>query len=104
MRLSVHHVTRFTFDQPSGHSIHDVRLTPKPAAAQRIVSWHIDGPAKEMIQDSPGGGSARLKAITLPENGIVEVNVRSQVTSGNGTMALIVEGNISSTSVLLAVQ
>jgi transglutaminase-like putative cysteine protease len=44
MRLSVHHVTRFTFDQPSGHSIHDVRLTPKPASGQRIVSWRIDGP------------------------------------------------------------
>ena len=38
MRLSVHHATRFDFDQPSGHSIHDVRLTPKPAAGQRIVS------------------------------------------------------------------
>ena len=25
MRLSVHHATRFDFDQPSGHSIHDVR-------------------------------------------------------------------------------
>jgi transglutaminase-like putative cysteine protease len=46
MRLSVHHVTRFTFDQPSGHSIHDVRLTPKPATGQRIISWRIDGPGK----------------------------------------------------------
>jgi transglutaminase-like putative cysteine protease len=46
MRLAVHHITRFEFDQPSGHSIHDVRLTPKPAAAQRIVSWRIDGPGK----------------------------------------------------------
>ena len=46
MRLSVHHVTRFEFDQPSGHSIHDVRLTPKPATGQRIVSWRIDGPGK----------------------------------------------------------
>ncbi|MBS0520003.1 MAG: transglutaminase family protein [Proteobacteria bacterium] len=46
MRLSVHHVTRFEFDRPSGHSIHDVRLTPKPAAGQRIVSWRIDGPGK----------------------------------------------------------
>ncbi len=46
MRLSVHHITRFEFDQPSGHSIHDVRLTPKPAAGQRIVSWRIDGPGK----------------------------------------------------------
>ena len=46
MRLSVHHATRFEFDQPSGHSIHDVRLTPKPATGQRIVSWRIDGPGK----------------------------------------------------------
>lgn len=46
MRLSVHHITRFEFEQPSGHSIHDVRLTPKPASGQRILSWRIDGPGK----------------------------------------------------------
>ena len=46
MRLSVHHATRFQFDQPSGHSIHDVRLTPKPATGQRLISWRIDGPGK----------------------------------------------------------
>ena len=46
MRLSVHHITRFEFDQPSGHSIHDVRLTPKPASGQRLLSWRIDGPGK----------------------------------------------------------
>lgn len=46
MRFSVHHVTHFRFDQPSRHSIHDVRLTPKPASGQRIVSWRIDGPGK----------------------------------------------------------
>ena len=46
MRFTIDHTTRFQFDQPSGHSIHDVRLTPKPAAGQRIVSWRIDGPGK----------------------------------------------------------
>jgi transglutaminase-like putative cysteine protease len=46
MRLSIHHITRFEFDQASGHSIHDVRLTPKPATGQRIVAWRIDGPGK----------------------------------------------------------
>ena len=46
MRFSVHHTTRFQFDRPSRHSIHDVRLTPKPAAGQRVVSWRIDGPGK----------------------------------------------------------
>ena len=37
MRFSVHHLTRFEFDQPSGHSIHDVRLTPMPASGQRVA-------------------------------------------------------------------
>ena len=46
MRFAIHHATRFEFDQASGHSIHDVRLTPKPATGQRIVSWRIDGPGK----------------------------------------------------------
>jgi transglutaminase-like putative cysteine protease len=46
MRLSVHHATRFEFDQPSGHSIHDVRLSPKPATGQRVISWRIEGPGK----------------------------------------------------------
>ena len=46
MRLSVHHTTRFEFDRPSGHSIHDVRLTPRPANGQRILSWRIEGPGK----------------------------------------------------------
>lgn len=46
MRFSIHHFTRFEFDRPSGHSIHDVRLTPKPASGQRVVSWRIEGPGK----------------------------------------------------------
>ncbi len=46
MRYAIQHTTRFRFEQPSGHSIHDVRLTPKPATGQRIVSWRIEGPGK----------------------------------------------------------
>src|SRR3954466_8854995 len=46
MRFSVHHLTRFEFDQPSGHSIHDVRLKPIPASGQRVLSWRIEGPGK----------------------------------------------------------
>ena len=46
MRLAVDHVTSFAFDQSSGYSIHDVRLTPKPANGQRVLSWRIDGPGK----------------------------------------------------------
>jgi hypothetical protein len=50
--------------------------------------WRVDTAAREMIQESAGGGTARLKSVTLPENGIVEVNVRSLRPEGNGTMGL----------------
>jgi transglutaminase-like putative cysteine protease len=46
MRFSVHHLTRFEFDQPSRHSIHDVRLKPMPASGQRVLTWRIEGPGK----------------------------------------------------------
>ena len=68
MRLSVHHATRFDFDQPSGHSIHDVRLTPKPASrpAHRVVAHRRAGQALRMARrprqpghDLLGGAAAR---------------------------------------------
>jgi transglutaminase-like putative cysteine protease len=49
MRFSVHHLTRFEFDKPSNHSIHDVRLTPMPASGQRVHSWRIEGPGKRSM-------------------------------------------------------
>ena len=60
MRLSVHHATRFEFDQPSGHSIHDVRLSPKPASGQRVISWRIDGGALHVEVTVPVGAEGVL--------------------------------------------
>jgi transglutaminase-like putative cysteine protease len=74
MRLSVHHVTRFEFDQPSGHSIHDVRLTPKPATGQRVVSWRIDGPGKRSDWVD-GHGNAVTTFSVAQEHDRVEIAV-----------------------------
>ena len=61
-------LTRFEFDQPSGHSIHDVRLTPKPAErpAHRVVAHRRAGQALGMARrprqpghDLLGGAAAR---------------------------------------------
>jgi transglutaminase-like putative cysteine protease len=74
MRFSVHHLTRFEFGQPSGHSIHDVRLTPKPAAGQRILSWRIDGPGKRSEWSDGHGNQVTSFSVAAP-HGSVEIEV-----------------------------
>jgi len=74
MRLSVHHITRFEFDQPSGHSIHDVRLSPKPATGQRLVSWRIDGPGKRSDWVDGHGNSVTTFSVAQ-EHDSVEIAV-----------------------------
>jgi transglutaminase-like putative cysteine protease len=74
MRLTVHHITRFDFDQPSGHSVHDVRLTPKPATGQRIVNWRIDGPGKR-FDWSDGHGNDVTTFSIVHQHDAVEIAV-----------------------------
>ena len=74
MRYSVHHLTRFEFDQPSGHSIHDVRLTPLPASGQRVVSWRIEGPGKRS-QWSDGHGNPVTTFSVVQAHASVEIEV-----------------------------
>jgi transglutaminase-like putative cysteine protease len=74
MRFSVHHITRFEFDQPSGHSVHDVRLTPKPATGQRIVTWRIDGPGKR-FDWTDGHGNEIATFSVAHEHEAVEIAV-----------------------------
>jgi transglutaminase-like putative cysteine protease len=74
MRLSVHHLTRFEFDQPSGHSIHDVRLTPKPANGQRVLSWRIDGPGKRS-EWTDGHGNTVTTFSVARQHDSVEITV-----------------------------
>src|ERR1700733_1598035 len=74
MRLSVHHITRFEFDQPSGHSIHDVRLTPKPASGQRILAWRIEGPGKRSDWSDGHGNLVTTFSVAQPHQS-VEIEV-----------------------------
>jgi transglutaminase-like putative cysteine protease len=74
MRYSVHHLTRFEFDQPSRHSIHDVRLTPIPASGQRVLSWRIEGPGKRS-EWSDGHGNPVTTFSVVQEHAAVEIEV-----------------------------
>lgn len=49
MRLSVHHTTRYFFDQPVRYGVQQLRKTPKNARHQHVVEWRtsIVGGRKE---------------------------------------------------------
>ena len=70
MRLSVHHVTSFAFGQASSHSIHDVRLTPKPATGQRVVSWQIEGPGKRSEWIDGHGNQVTTFSVAWPHQSV----------------------------------
>jgi len=44
MRLTVRHTTHYRYDAPPAHAMQQLRLTPSPAAGQKIVYWELDAP------------------------------------------------------------
>ncbi|MGQ0455719.1 MAG: transglutaminase family protein [Hyphomicrobium sp.] len=44
MRVSIGHVTRYTYGQPSRYSIQSLRLTPPSFKGQRVVEWRVTAP------------------------------------------------------------
>ena len=53
MRLAIHHVTRYQFDQPVGHGLQRLRLTPKSTHGQSVHAWDmaITGGTREVDYD-----------------------------------------------------
>jgi transglutaminase-like putative cysteine protease len=44
MRVSIGHVSRYTYDRPATYTIQTLRLTPPSFAGQQVVSWAIVAP------------------------------------------------------------
>jgi transglutaminase-like putative cysteine protease len=41
LRLSIHHLTRYDFDEPVAHGLQRLRLTPKSTSGQRVAEWSM---------------------------------------------------------------
>lgn len=41
MRLAIHHVTRYDFDEPLTRGLQRLRLTPKSTSGQRVLDWRM---------------------------------------------------------------
>lgn len=50
MRLTIHHITRYSFDQPATFGLQQLRKTPKNTPNQHVIEWdtRITGGRKEL--------------------------------------------------------
>lgn len=81
MRLTVHHVTHYRFDEPVARALQRLRLTPKSTSGQRIVAWTMsfDGARLEAEYEDQNHNRTTLisvhpgiRELTLTCEGVVE--------------------------------
>ena len=53
MRLKISHKTIYTYDKPVHYALLQLRLTPRNAVGQRVISWesHLTGGDRQVTFD-----------------------------------------------------
>ncbi|WP_160153296.1 transglutaminase family protein [Microbulbifer sp. ALW1] len=78
MKLSIDHVTDFSYDTEVTHSIQYLRLTPQPSAGQRILHWQLDAPGSVYRTRDTYGNVLHVCTVDQPHRGIT---IRAQGTA-----------------------
>ena len=65
MRLAIHHLTRYSFDEPVAHGLQRLRLTPKATSGQIVIEWRmgLEGATCEAEYDDHNHNRTTLIAI-----------------------------------------
>ena len=65
MQLAIRHTTRYRFDEPVGHGLQRLRLTPKTTQGQRIVEWTMEyeGAREELSYDDQNYNHVTLVSV-----------------------------------------
>lgn len=74
MHLAIEHETHYRYEHPVSRSTQYLRLTPRPSSHIRVMSWHLDLPAKAM--ESRDAYSNILHVLTL-DKPHTEISVRA---------------------------
>ncbi|MDA7425622.1 transglutaminase family protein [Thalassococcus lentus] len=83
MRLTIHHTTRYSFDNPVPFGLQQLRKTPKSTPNQHILEWHtrIIGGQKELVFEDHHNNVIELisfdpgvETLELVSEGRVELN------------------------------
>ena len=77
MRISVDHVTHYTYETPVRYSTQYLRLVPKSSSRQRVLEWKLETPGVP-LELSDGYGNV-LHVLTL-DKPVSEIVIRSSGT------------------------
>lgn len=95
MLLNIHHATTCRYPRPVGYTIQQLRLTPRPEARQRIVSWRISAPGRRRQLTDAHGNISHLLTLDQPHSEI-SIVVDGTVEIADGAAYLLDEPGIVS--------
>ena len=74
MRLAIHHLTRYDFDEPVAHGLQRLRLTPKATSGQTVIAWRMtfEGASIEAEYDDHNHNRTTLISL-LPATRVLSV-------------------------------
>lgn len=78
MKLSIRHRTEYRYSEPVRHSTQYLRLTPRPSARQRILSWDLDLPESAALSSDGFDNILHVLTLDRPHQNI-ELVARGQV-------------------------
>lgn len=67
MRISIGHVSRYTYSEPTKYSILALRLTPPSFEGQRVVEWRVTAPGVDAVQPFRDGFGNMVHLVSCTE-------------------------------------
>ncbi len=95
MQLHIRHETVYRYDAPVKHSVQNLRLTPRPEAGQRVLSWTISAPGRQVQQVDAHGNVMHMLTLDQPHDEIRIVVSGVVETAASTTPVLSEEGCLS---------
>jgi transglutaminase-like putative cysteine protease len=96
MRISIGHVSRYTYSEPTKYSILALRLTPPSFHGQRVIDWRVIAPGIEAVRPFRDGfgNMVHLTSCTdrhseslIIAKGVVETEDRAGIVRGGAAPA-----------------
>ena len=91
MRISIGHVSRYSYDVPTRYSILALRLTPPALIGQRVIEWSVTAPGIEKVNPFRDGFGNLVHLVTCSEEhsetliiakGVVETSDKAGIVGG----------------------
>ncbi len=89
MRISISHVSEYTYEGPSAPSVQALRLHPAPANGQTVLSWSVDAPGIDKAATYTDAFGNRVELVAAPaDRTVMRITAGGEIeTTDNGGVA-----------------